>query len=94
MNHVLFWNCMAKNGTAIDPGGALIEAINKVSIGHRGCDAQKASITARGMTASAPAACLCVGSKRKKIEERKEARGKEEGKGGGNNADRSLLEAR
>ena len=30
MNHVLFWNCMAKNGTAIDPKGALIKAIDKV----------------------------------------------------------------
>ncbi len=31
MNHVLFWNCMAKNGTALDPKGALIKAIDKVS---------------------------------------------------------------
>ena len=30
VNHVLFWNCMAKNGTEIDPKGALIKAIDKV----------------------------------------------------------------
>ena len=29
VNHVLFWNCMAKNGTEIDPKGALIKAIDK-----------------------------------------------------------------
>jgi superoxide dismutase len=30
VNHVLFWNCMAKNGTEIDPKGALMNAIDKV----------------------------------------------------------------
>jgi superoxide dismutase, Fe-Mn family len=29
VNHVLFWNCMAKNGTEIDPEGALMKAINQ-----------------------------------------------------------------
>lgn len=32
VNHVLFWNCMAKNGTEIDPKGALIKAIDKVHV--------------------------------------------------------------
>jgi superoxide dismutase len=32
VNHVLFWNCMAKNGTEIDPEGALMKAIMRQTL--------------------------------------------------------------
>ena len=63
MNHVLFWNCMAKNGTAIDPKGALIKAIDKVlrfaRAGAIDRERKRMAALAARNTPSAPAACRC-----------------------------------